>query len=120
MTQTKDGKERIYIDNELIYKYNYKRRYKRMGEEKKKTNTKRFAILLIITFIVIIAASYVLISEVIEKNKEEANVNLGKSEKTTIEKEIEKTEVEVPDLATENEYVLTDNNLSKFDLSFLK
>ena len=87
-----------------------------MNEEKKKFNAKGFAILLILCVIAMMIAIYFLLSEVFQKNVEQNQV----AEKPATTEEKEPVGGETKEVVTENEYAVKDNNLSKFDLSFLK
>jgi len=86
--------------------------------EEKKTNVKGFAILLVLFFIVVIAGIYLLLNSIFVKNTQE-NQAANKPNSTTKE-EKEVVGGETKKVVTENEYAVKDNNLSKFDLSFLK
>ena len=89
-----------------------------MGEEKKKSSSKGFAIFLIIAIIAIITVCYFLLSDVFEKKEDTDTSTSSSNSKVTVE--TEKEVGETKEVAVESEYALTDNNLSKFDLSFLK
>lgn len=95
--------------------------------EKKEFNAKSFAIWLILFFVVVIVAIYILLIKIYnDKNNSKTNTNLSQEnnnfekESTFEVKEEKQTPVETTKVASKNEYALTDNNLSKFDLSFLK
>ena len=93
--------------------------------EKKEFNAKSLAIWLILFFVIVIVAIYVLLVK-IYNDKNNANTNLSQEnnnheKESTFEINEEKqTPAETTKVASKNEYALTDNNLSKFDLSFLK
>ena len=79
--------------------------------EKKFFNAKNFAIILIIAVFVVISVIFILFEKTYQKN-------IQKNGSDLIEKEsVQTTE---KNINFKNEYALTNNNLSKFDLSFLK
>ena len=83
----------------------------KVNDEKKKKKTKRFAIILIVTLIIVAIASGVIFAVVLNNNY---NTNTTSLKTTTV------TQTGETKLALKSEYALTDNKLSKFDLSFLK
>lgn len=85
-------------------------------EEKKKFNVKAFAIILIIAVVLIVTVSYILISGVFEEDDDEGTSRRSSSSR----EEKEPVPAETPEVAEENEYAVTTNDFSKFDLSFLK
>ena len=79
--------------------------------EKKKSGVFGFIILLIIFIIAGVGIYYIL-----DKKNED---NIAKTDNET-EESVEKVQAEIKPVTQENEYAIKDNNLSKFDLSFLK
>ena len=76
--------------------------------DQKNFNAKKFAIILIILFALIISAIYFLMNpNFLINNAEIASNN-------------EQVQVQKTNVTSKNEYALTDNNFSKFDFSFLK
>lgn len=83
-------------------------------EEKKKSNAKLFFIALLIFVIVIVAVIYLLLSDVFEKDEEDSHTSKIKTSRE------EQVPAETNEVDSENEYQVTENELSKFDISFLK
>ena len=81
----------------------------------KKFNPKIFALFLILFLVLVIVLVYFLFMNIL-KNNSFNNESIAKP----ISRTEEKTNVEKAEFKTKNEYALTDNDLSKFDLSFLK
>ena len=85
-----------------------------MEKEEKKFDAKKFAIALIMILVIVLIACYILITKIIDESKqEEAKPNTSKTK-------TDSTPAEKQDFVAENEYAVEDNNISKFDLSFLK
>ena len=74
-----------------------------------------FFICLLIFVIVIVAVIYLLLSDVFEKDEETE----PRTSKTKTSRE-ESVPAEINEVDSENEYEVTENELSKFDISFLK
>ena len=84
-------------------------------EQKKKQKTKKFALVFMIALIIIAIASGVIFAVVLNNNNMLENNNSTSSITNTVTKV-----AEVKEYKAKSEYALTDNKLSKFDLSFLK
>ena len=81
--------------------------------KEKEFNSKKFAVILIILLIIIVFAIYFFMIQNFKVENQNQEQFLGDTKSQSIQSN-EKN------FSLKNEYALTDNNFSKFDLSFLK